>query len=66
MHTEDLVATTLVADAEVGQVVQLRAPGEVHRGLKSRHVQLIALGGSIGTGLFVGSGATLALTGPGE
>ena len=26
------------------------------RGLKSRHVQLIALGGAIGTGLFVGSG----------
>lgn len=29
--------------------------GETHRGLKSRHVQLIALGGCIGTGLFVGT-----------
>lgn len=34
------------------------------RGLKSRHAQMIALGGTIGTGLFVGSGATLAMGGP--
>ena len=38
--------------------------GETHRGLKSRHVQLIALGGCIGTGLFVGSGAILHNSGP--
>ncbi|KAI5778332.1 amino acid permease [Geopyxis carbonaria] len=38
--------------------------GEVERGLKSRHIQLIALGGCIGTGLFVGSGAILATVGP--
>ena len=37
---------------------------ETHRGLKSRHIQLIALGGSIGTGLFVGTGTTLSLAGP--
>ena len=34
------------------------------RGLKARHAQMIALGGTIGTGLFVGSGATLARGGP--
>ncbi|ODQ64626.1 hypothetical protein NADFUDRAFT_71070 [Nadsonia fulvescens var. elongata DSM 6958] len=34
------------------------------RALKSRHVQLIALGGCIGTGLFVGSGTILAHSGP--
>lgn len=39
---------------------------ETHRGLKSRHVQLIALGGCIGTGLFVGSGTILARSGPGS
>lgn len=38
-------------------------PG-THRGLKSRHMQLIALGGAIGTGLFVGSGSGLATCGP--
>ncbi|KAF9889371.1 alpha-1,4-glucan branching enzyme [Aspergillus nanangensis] len=34
------------------------------RGLRSRHAQMIALGGSIGTGLFVGSGQALAVGGP--
>ncbi|MGD7002578.1 amino acid permease [Corynebacterium halotolerans] len=34
------------------------------RGLKSRHLQLIALGSSIGTGLFLGSGASIQLAGP--
>ncbi|RCK63223.1 putative proline-specific permease put4 [Candida viswanathii] len=34
------------------------------RGLKSRHLSLIALGGSIGTGLFLGSGLILATCGP--
>ncbi|KAJ9199669.1 hypothetical protein DTO164E3_4554 [Paecilomyces variotii] len=38
--------------------------GETHRGLTSRHIQFLALGGCIGTGLFVGSGATLSLVGP--
>ncbi|NJR31327.1 amino acid permease [bacterium] len=37
---------------------------QTQRGLKSRHAQMIALGGTIGTGLFVGSGQTLALGGP--
>ncbi|KAJ5669536.1 amino acid permease [Penicillium macrosclerotiorum] len=34
------------------------------RGLSSRHAQFIALGGTIGTGLFVSSGQTLATGGP--
>ncbi|KAJ4990198.1 proline-specific permease [Stagonosporopsis vannaccii] len=38
--------------------------GDTHRGLKSRHIQFLALGGAIGTGLFVGSGSILALVGP--
>jgi amino acid transporter len=32
--------------------------------LKDRHLQMIAIGGSIGTGLFVGSGAALEAGGP--
>ncbi|ANZ77418.1 BA75_05132T0 [Komagataella pastoris] len=36
----------------------------VHRGMKSRHILLIGIGGCIGTGLFVGTGANLAKTGP--
>jgi len=34
------------------------------RGLKNRHVQLIAIGGAIGTGLFLGSGKSIHLAGP--
>lgn len=37
---------------------------QTKRGLKTRHAQMIALGGTIGTGLFVGSGQTLARGGP--
>ncbi len=34
------------------------------RGLSNRHLQLIAIGGAIGTGLFMGSGKTISLAGP--
>ena len=34
------------------------------RGLKKKHVQMIAIGGTIGTGLFLGAGNSIAKTGP--
>lgn len=34
------------------------------RGLKNRHVQLLAIGGAIGTGLFLGAGRSIHLAGP--
>ena len=37
---------------------------EMVRGLQNRHVQLIAIAGTIGTGLFLGAGRSLSLTGP--
>lgn len=37
---------------------------ELKRGLLNRHIQLIALGGAIGTGLFLGIGPAAVLAGP--
>src|SRR5277367_4728739 len=36
----------------------------LNRKLKGRHMQMIAIGGAIGTGLFIGSGSALATGGP--
>ena len=40
------------------------SPHELQRKLSNRHLQLIAIGGAIGTGLFMGSGKTISLAGP--
>ena len=40
------------------------APAVPHRGLANRHIQFIAIGGAIGAGLFLGSGAAIAAAGP--
>ncbi len=37
----------------------------LHRALQARHLRMIAIGGSIGTGLFVASGASISQAGPG-
>ncbi|KAF9070829.1 amino acid permease-domain-containing protein [Rhodocollybia butyracea] len=38
--------------------------GKLHRGLSARQVQMIAIAGTIGTGLFLGTGKSLAEGGP--
>ncbi|KAF3044876.1 hypothetical protein E8E11_007804 [Didymella keratinophila] len=44
---------------------QLVEQAGTRRAIKSRHAQMIAIGGTIGTDLFVGSGQALAIGGPG-
>ncbi|MEV5646377.1 hypothetical protein AB0L67_40890, partial [Streptomyces flaveolus] len=47
------------------QVDTDKAPEEGYeRGLNSRQVQMIAIGGAIGVGLFLGAGANIAKAGP--
>ncbi|KAI7971313.1 hypothetical protein EIK77_007367 [Talaromyces pinophilus] len=45
----------------------VQAPGEmeeIRRDMKSRHINMIAIAGMIGTGLFLSSGSVIATAGP--
>jgi amino acid transporter, AAT family len=51
----------LIGGIRLGKIHQSE---NLHRGLDNRHIQLIALGGAIGVGLFYGSSATIQMAGP--
>lgn len=53
------------ASGPPGQMPAGNTPQQLQRVLKPRHLTMIAIGGAIGTGLFVASGATIAQAGPG-
>lgn len=58
-------------DSDQDRPVQIRgheisAEESLHRGLKARHITMIAIGGAIGTGLIIGTGAALLRAGPGS
>ncbi|XPT01516.1 hypothetical protein M3J09_010651 [Ascochyta lentis] len=59
-------AVTAHPTHEVGEVMeaQMLELNEVRQGLKQRHIQMIALAGAVGTGLFLGSGRAIAAAGP--
>ncbi|CAN6595176.1 general amino-acid permease Gap1p [Trichomonascus vanleenenianus] len=58
IHSE----TATLSDLERAALASAASP--LSRKLRSRHLQMIAIGGSIGTGLFIGSGAVLHFGGP--
>ncbi|KAF4549231.1 Amino acid permease-like protein 31 [Elsinoe fawcettii] len=55
---------TRLQSCQQGEHHSINGPGGTKRNIKSRHAQMIAIGGTIGTGLFVGSGQALAVGGP--
>ncbi|KAG7661577.1 uncharacterized protein J8A68_004946 [[Candida] subhashii] len=61
-NMEDYGVTENMTEAE--KIAVLTANSPLSRSLKNRHLQMIAIGGSIGTGLFVGSGSSLSTGGP--
>ncbi|RFU81183.1 dicarboxylic amino acid permease [Trichoderma arundinaceum] len=46
--------------------LETSAETSLHRGLKARHISMIAIGGALGTGLIIGTGKALAQAGPGS
>lgn len=46
--------------------IETSAETSLHRGLKARHITMIAIGGALGTGLIIGTGKALAQAGPGS
>ena len=57
-------ATTKPANSATESAITA-GDGDYHKGLSTRQVNMIAIGGALSTGLFMGAGGRLAQTGPG-
>lgn len=61
-----IISTVDVKDGQVAEAPVDQAADQLSRQLTNRHIQLLAIGGSIGTALFVTIGNGLAAGGPGS
>jgi yeast amino acid transporter len=59
-------ASPQIPDDQEIHGIEYKDGTRLHRGLKARHITMIAIGGAIGTGLIIGTGSALARAGPGS
>ncbi|KAK0439519.1 amino acid permease/ SLC12A domain-containing protein [Desarmillaria tabescens] len=62
--TEKDVEVVAYTTTEDHDIIDFEEKKDLKRGLGQRHIQMIALAGTIGTGLFLGSGKAIARGGP--
>ncbi|MDN6802438.1 MAG: amino acid transporter, partial [Bifidobacterium mongoliense] len=61
----DRKGTGVAGSSDLRSVASLDQDNKLDRGLSARHVQFIAIGGTIGPGLFLGAGKSNRLIRPG-
>lgn len=65
LELQQTTGVGMVEDINKSEALPASGPNiDTYRGLTPRHVQLMAIGGSIGTGIFVGIGNFLQAAGP--
>jgi yeast amino acid transporter len=60
----EIYDTHMASKDDEESLTHMATTDKLSRQLKKRHMQMIATGGTIGTGLFIGSGSALATGGP--
>lgn len=58
-----MLSITIASFCSAQRILSNSSP-QLKRGLKNRHIQLIAMGGAVGTGLFLGSAQVIQSAGP--